>query len=203
MGAFTVATISAGGYGGIALLMAIESACLPLPSELIMPFVGYLVSTGRFSLFWVATAGALGCNLGSTVAWFVGDLGGRPLAEKLGKYVLIDSGELDRIDRFFARYGSITVLVARLLPGIRSFIALPAGIAHMRQLSFQLYTFIGSWPWCYALAYIGEKLGDRWNSDPQLHTVMQRFEGVLVLLLVAALISYVVWRLRGRRATSR
>ncbi len=198
LAAFTVATISAGGYGGIVLLMAMESACLPLPSELIMPFAGYLVSTGHFSLFWVATAGAIGCNVGSTVAWVIGDRGGRPLAEKLGRYVLIGRSELDHIDRFFARYGAITVLVARLLPGVRTFIALPAGIAHMRQLPFQLYTFIGSWPWCYGLAYIGEKLGERWNTDPQLHAVMQRFEGVILVVMVLAFAAYVWWRLRHR-----
>ena len=100
---FIVATISAAGYLGIVVLMAIESACIPLPSEIIMPFAGYLASTGRFSLVLVATAGAVGCNLGSTLAYAVGRLGGRPLVERWGTYVLLDHGDLDRAERYFAR----------------------------------------------------------------------------------------------------
>lgn len=146
LASFVIATISAGGYLGIAGLMAIESACIPLPSEIIMPFSGYLVSTGRFDLLLVATAGAVGCNLGSTLAYFVGRYGGRPLVEKWGAYVLMSRRDLDITDRFFARFGGIAVLVGRLLPVVRTFIALPAGIARLPQLRFQIYTFIGSWP---------------------------------------------------------
>src|SRR6266404_8976233 len=106
---FIVAVISSLGYGGIVLLMAIESACIPLPSEVIMPFSGYLVYTGRFNLLWVATMGALGCNLGSAIAYAVGYYGGRPLVEKYGSYILLSRHELDWTERFFARHGSITV----------------------------------------------------------------------------------------------
>ncbi len=162
------ATISAMGYPGIVLLMAIELACIPLPSEIIMPFAGYLVFRGRFDLVLVATAGAIGCNVGSTIAHAVGMYGGRPFVERWGAYVLISRRDLDVAERFFARYGSITVFVSRLLPVIRTFIALPAGMARMPQLKFQLYTFVGSWLWCYALAYVGFKLGERWDSDPRL-----------------------------------
>src|SRR3954454_7792675 len=126
-----VATISAVGYAGVALLMAVESACVPLPSEVIMPFAGYLASTGRFSLIEAATAGALGCNLGSTLAYEVGRFGGRRLVERWGAYVLLDRRDLDLADRFFARWGRLAVFVARLLPVIRTFISLPAGIARM------------------------------------------------------------------------
>jgi membrane protein YqaA with SNARE-associated domain len=129
---FTIGVISSGGYVGIALLMAIESACIPLPSEIIMPFAGYLVSTGRFDLYLAATAGAIGCNLGSIVAYEVGKRGGRPMAERWGRFVLIGPGELDAADRFFARWGSMAVLIGRLLPVIRSFIAFPAGVARMK-----------------------------------------------------------------------
>lgn len=129
---FTIWVISSGGYVGIAILMAIESACIPLPSEIIMPFAGYLVSTGRFDLYLAATAGAIGCNLGSIVAYEIGKRGGRPVAERWGRYLLIGPGELDAADRFFARWGSIAVLIGRLLPVIRSFIAFPAGVARMR-----------------------------------------------------------------------
>ena len=163
---FTIWVISSGGYVGIALLMAIESACIPLPSEIIMPFAGYLVSTGRFDLYLAATAGAIGCNLGSIVAYEIGKRGGRPIAERYGRYLLIGPGEIDAADRFFARWGSIAVLIGRLLPVIRSFIAFPAGVARMKLVPFHLYTFVGSWPWCFGLAWVGMKLGDRWDSDP-------------------------------------
>src|SRR6478752_8352127 len=116
VGAWIVSVISAAGYIGIMLLMAIESACIPLPSEVIMPFSGYLVYTGRFNLFWVATAGAIGCNLGSAVAYWIGAYGGRPMVERFGKFVLLDKRDLERTTRFFFKYGSITVFVARLLP---------------------------------------------------------------------------------------
>jgi membrane protein DedA with SNARE-associated domain len=186
-----VATIASVGYAGIVVLMAIESACIPLPSEIIMPFSGYLVSTGRFDLVLVATAGAIGCNLGSTVAYAIGHYGGRPLVEKWGRYVLLSRHDLALVDRFFARYGSATVFVSRLLPVIRTFIALPAGVAHMPQAKFQIYTFIGSWPWCFALAYVGAKLGTRWNTDPELRDFMHRFDAAIVALIVIAAIWYV------------
>jgi membrane protein DedA with SNARE-associated domain len=186
-----IATISSIGYLGIVVLMAIESACIPLPSEIIMPFSGYLVSTGRFDLLLVATAGALGCNVGSTVAYMVGYYGGRPLVEKWGAYVLVSRQDLAWVDGFFARFGSITVFVSRLLPVVRTFIALPAGIARMPQAKFQLYTFLGSWPWCYALAYVGMRLGERWNSDPELRAFMHRFDAVIVVVILLAAIWYV------------
>ena len=196
---FIVATISAMGYAGIALLMAIESACIPLPSEIIMPFSGYLVSTGRFDLLLVATAGAIGCNIGSTVAYAVGWFGGRRLVERWGSYVLLSRHELALVDRFFQRYGGITVLIGRLLPVVRTFIALPAGIARMPQLRFQIYTFVGSWPWCYALAYVGMRLGERWNSDPTLKSWLHRFDALIVVALVLALGWYIRHRWRQAR----
>jgi len=197
---FIIATISAMGYAGIVLLMAIESACIPLPSEIIMPFSGYLVFTGRFDLLLVATAGALGCNLGSTIAYAVGYWGGRPLVEKWGSLVLMSRRDLERVDWFFARFGGITVFISRLLPVVRTFIALPAGIARMPQLRFQVYTFLGSWPWCYALAYIGMKLGERWESDPELRSIMHRFDALILAALLLALGWYVRvhWRHRLR-----
>ena len=109
---FIIAVISAGDYAGIVLLMAIESACIPLPSEVIMPFSGYLVYTGRFSLFWVATAGAIGCNLGSLIAYYIGYHGGRPLVEKYGHYIFLSEVELGWADRFFDKWGDWAVFVA-------------------------------------------------------------------------------------------
>ena len=198
-----VGVIASGGYLGLALLMAVESACVPLPSEIIMPFAGYLVSIARFDLYLTATAGALGCNLGSIVAYEVGKRGGRPLAERWGRYLLIGPGEIDAADRFFDRFGGIAVLIGRLLPVIRSFIAFPAGVARMRLLPFHVYTFLGSWPWCFALAWVGMKLGARWNSDPRIKAAFHRADlgiGIVLVLLIALF----VWhRVRGVRRAPR
>ncbi len=189
---FIIGVISSGGYLGIVALMAIESACIPLPSEVIMPFSGYLVYAGRFHLLWVATAGAIGCNLGSVIAYEIGFHGGRPLVERYGSYILLSRGDLDWADHFFARWGSAAVFVARLLPVIRTFIALPAGIAHMPRLRFHAYTFVGSWPWCFVLAYVGMKLGERWETDPRLKLWFHRFDAVIVLALLAGA-SWFLW----------
>ncbi|CAN5376515.1 DedA family protein [soil metagenome] len=197
LASFAIAVISGGGYLGIVLLMAIESACIPLPSEIIMPFAGYLVSTGRFDLYLAATAGAIGCNLGSIVAYEIGKRGGRPLAERWGRYVLVGPGELDMADRFFARFGGIAVLIGRLLPVIRSFIAFPAGVARMKLVPFHLYTFIGSWPWCFGLAWVGMKLGDKWNSDPRIKAVFHSADVAVAVVLVAGVVFFVWHKLHG------
>ena len=198
MAGWIVAVISAGGYVGVAGLMALESACIPLPSEVIMPFAGYLSSTGRFNLMLAVTAGAVGCNLGSTLAYAVGAYGGRSAVERWGRYLLLDPEDLDRADRFFRRFGGMAVLVARLLPVIRTFIALPAGIARMPQLEFQLYTFVGSWPWCFALAYVGCRLGDKWATSPELRSWMHRFDATIVAALAIGL-GLLVWRRLRKR----
>ncbi len=198
-GGAIVTAISAGGYAGVVALMALESACIPLPSEIIMPFAGYLVSTGRFSLFLAATAGAVGCNIGSAIAFEVGARGGRPLVERWGTRLLLNPSEIEWADRWFERYGSITVLIGRLLPIVRTFIALPAGIARMNRVRFHVYTFVGSWFWCLALAYIGMKLGERWDSDPRLKAWMHRFDLVIVAAIVVAIGAFLWHRLRHRR----
>jgi membrane protein DedA with SNARE-associated domain len=202
---FIKTVISSLGYPGIVVLMGIESACVPLPSEIIMPFAGFLVYAGRFSsLAMVATLGALGCNLGSVLAYEVGAYGGRPLIERFGKYILMSRHDLDVSDRFFQKYGSITVFIGRLLPVVRTFIALPAGIARMPRGKFHLYTFAGSWPWCYALAYCGFTLGVRWDSDPRLKQWMHRFDALIVLALVIGIVYFVQshWRNRVRAANA-
>jgi len=198
--AFITATIAATGLLGIALMMAIESACIPLPSEIIMPFSGYLASLGHFSVAAAATAGAVGCNLGSAVAYAVGRYGGRPFVERWGGYFLVTRRDLEWADRFFARYGGLAVFIARLLPVVRTFIALPAGIAGMPLVRFHVYTFLGSWPWCFALAYVGYKLGQAWESDPELRAIMHRFDAVIIALILIGVVLYVWrhWRLRVR-----
>jgi membrane protein DedA with SNARE-associated domain len=199
---FITAVIGATGYAGIALLMAIESTCVPLPSEIIMPFAGYQVYLGHLNLYAVATAGALGCNLGSVLAYWIGAWGGRPMVERFGRYVLLSKHDLDRTTRFFDKYGAITVLVGRLLPVVRTFIALPAGIARMSQVRFHLYTFIGSWPWCFVLAYVGKRLGQSWDTDPRFKAIFHRFHLGVELVLVAGILWF-LWSHLGNRSRER
>ena len=197
---FVVAVIGATGYAGILVLMAIESACIPLPSEVIMPFAGYLVSTGQLNLVGVATAGALGCNLGSVVAYWIGAWGGRPAIERWGRLVLIGPSELAWTERFFQKFGAPAVFLGRLLPVVRTFIALPAGLGRMPQLRFHLYTFVGSWIWCFVLALIGERLGAQWDSDPTLRALFHRFDIAIGIIIVLGAAAFLVHRLRARRA---
>jgi membrane protein DedA with SNARE-associated domain len=198
---FIIAVISALGYWGIVLLMAIESACIPLPSEVIMPFSGYLVYTGRFNLWWVGVAGAVGCVLGSLVAYGVGMYGGRPLIAKYGRYLLISPHDLDLADRWFARYGEVIVFASRLLPVIRTFIAFPAGVARMKLTKFVAYTFLGSLPWCLGLAYVGQLLGAQWDKNDTLKTWFHRFDFVIGIILVLGVIWWVRRHIKNSRAT--
>ena len=202
LSAVIIAVISSAGYLGIVLLMAIESACIPLPSEIIMPFAGFLVykggttllwfHTGQFTLLWAATAGAVGCNVGSVIAYEIGYHGGRPLVDRYGSKLLLSRHDIELADRFFQRFGSAAVFIGRLLPVIRTFIALPAGIARMPRLRFHVYTFVGSWPWCFALSWIGMKLGEQWNSDPRLKHWLHRLDVVVLAFLVLG-VTWFVW----------
>jgi len=195
-----VGFIAKTGYLGVFLLMAIQSACIPLPSEIIMPVAGYALAHGQLQLILLATIGSIGANLGSIPAYWIGAKGGRPMIARYGSYILLSGRDLDLAERFFARYGSITVLVGRLLPIVRTFIALPAGIAKMNQTRFHIYTFIGSWPWCYVLAYIGMKLGSKFDTDPRFKAVFHRFHLSVEAIIVAAFIWFVVshWKNRIR-----
>jgi membrane protein DedA with SNARE-associated domain len=196
---FIIAVISASGYVGVMLLMAIESACIPLPSEIIMPFAGYLAHTGRLTLIGVTVAGAIGCNLGSAVAYWVGAIGGRPMIARYGRFVLLDIRDVDRAERFFKRFGAPAVIVGRLLPIVRTFIALPAGIARMSQVRFHIYTFLGSLPWCFVLAYVGAKLGQKWETDPRFKAVFHQYHLVVEALIVAGVIWFVWTHWKGRK----
>lgn len=188
LASFIIGSISLFGYSGVALMMAIESACIPLPSEIIMPFSGYLVSTGEFSLFGVALAGAIGCVIGSVVAYWIGYWGGRPMAERYGKYVLVTRHDLDIADRFFAKYGNAAVFFSRLLPVIRTFISLPAGISRMNFSRFVIYTFLGSFPFCYLLAYIGKKMGDNWDT---LGVYFHKFDIIIGIIILIGIVWFV------------
>ena len=182
--------ISTLGYAGVFLAMAIESACIPLPSEIIMPFSGYLVYTGEFNLWVVGIVGALGNLCGSLLAYWAGAKGGRPLVEKYGKYILISHHDLDLADRWFSRYGRSTVFFTRLMPVVRTFISFPAGMSHMKLTTFSLYTFLGALPWSLALAYVGFQLGENWDT---LGGYFHSADIIIGVLLVIGLTWY-VWR---------
>jgi membrane protein DedA with SNARE-associated domain len=137
--------------------------------------------------------GAVGCVLGSLVAYWVGMYGGRPFIEKYGKYILLSRHDLDIADRWFAKHGEVIVFVSRLLPAIRTFIAFPAGVARMNLTRFVIYTFAGSLPWCLALAYVGQKLGEQWDKDDTLKTWFHRFD-FLIGIAGALFVAWWVWR---------
>jgi membrane protein DedA with SNARE-associated domain len=189
------------GYASVVVLMAVQSACIPIPSEVIMPLAGVALAHTQMQLVLLATVASLASNLGSIPAYWVGARGGRAMVERYGSWLLLGRRDLDRVDYFFAKYGSITVLVGRMLPIVRTFIAFPAGVAKMNQVRFHIYTFVGSWPWCYALAYVGMRLGASWNSNPQFKAIFHRFHlGVEVVLLVG-LVWFVVSHWKGRIRT--
>jgi membrane protein DedA with SNARE-associated domain len=187
-----IGLISSFGYSGIFVAMALESACIPFPSEIIMPFSGFVVSQGKLDLLGVTLAGALGNLFGSVVAYQVGLRGGRPFLEKYGKYVLLSRKKLDLADDWFRKYGDRAVLISRVLPVIRTYISLPAGIAGMDFKKFSFYTFAGSLPWCLALGYIGLLLGPRWDS---LRGWFHILDAIIIISILCILV-YLVIRYR-------
>ncbi|MBK8792171.1 MAG: DedA family protein [Holophaga sp.] len=207
--AWMIAVMAAMGPLGVSLLMGIESACIPLPSEVIMPFAGYLAFKGQLTFFglgagspiaqiWIAGIfGALGCNLGSIPAYEIGAWGGRTAVEKYGKYIWLNLGHLDQAHRFFERFGTWAILIGRMLPVVRTFIALPAGIAKMDRTRFHIYTFAGSLPWCLGLAWIGYKLGEKWNT---LGAYFHKLDAVIGGLILAGIVWFVWDHLRKKRA---
>ena len=197
---FVLHLFSGLGYAGIVVAMAIESCCIPLPSELIMPLAGFLAFQQRFNLWSATVAGAVGCVVGSAVAYWIGATGGRPLLLRYGRYVLISHHDADRADAFFARYGELTIFATRLMPIVRTFISLPAGIARMNFGKFIAYTFLGSLPWCLALAYAGYKLGEHWG---EVGGVLHKYD-ILVGLGILALVALFLYRhLRRQKAVGR
>lgn len=200
LASFVIAVISAGGYPGILLLMALVSTGIPIPSEIIMPFSGYLVSTGTFNLAGVVVAAVIGENIGARIGYEIGRRGGRPLIDRYGRYVLVGTHHLDIAERFFARWGSVTALVGRMLPVVRAFVSIPAGLGQMNLYKFHLYTTIGSTIWCGGLAWLGMTLGDKWNSDPRVQAAFHSADLVIGVLLVVAVAGFVWLKLRGQRA---
>ncbi|MCL5666348.1 MAG: DedA family protein [Patescibacteria group bacterium] len=183
---FVTHTISTLGYPGVALLMAIESAAIPLPSEIIMPFSGYAVFLGRMNLWGIALAGGIGSSVGSAILYWIGLKGGRPFIQKYGKYILFSHHDLKMADKFFAKYGVFSTFVGRLLPVVRTYISLPAGISKMPFWKFLWYSFFGSFLWCLPLGYVGMKLGENWE------TFRNRLHG-LDIAIVALIILGIAW----------
>lgn len=195
LSAFILSTISSLGYGGIVICMAIESACIPLPSEIIMPFSGYLVSTGRFTLWGVTLAGAVGNVLGSWAAYAAGYYGGRPLAQQFSRWRIIRMEEYDIADRWLKRHGLKVAFWTRLLPIVRTFVSFPAGAARVPLGRFTLYTFLGSAPWSLALAYVGVLFEEHWE---RIRTYWRGFDLVVIAGLLVLLFLWWRWH-RGRR----
>jgi membrane protein DedA with SNARE-associated domain len=205
--AWMLATMAAAGPLAVTLLMAIESACIPLPSEVIMPFAGFLAYKGQMTflgfgggpagqVILAGVFGAIGCNLGSIPAYELGAWGGRKAVERYGRYILLNLDHLDQAHRFFERFGRWAILLGRMLPVVRTFIALPAGIARMDRTRFHIYTFAGSLPWCLGLAWVGYVLGDRWDT---LGAWFHRFDLVIGVALVAGAGWFVWSHLRASR----
>jgi membrane protein DedA with SNARE-associated domain len=194
IGTFIMKVISTLGLPGIVSLMAIESACIPLPSEVIMPFSGFLASKGRFSLLAVSLAGTAGCLIGSIPAYYLGKYGGRPIIEKYGKYLLMSNRDLDVADRWFKDYGEATIFFARLLPVVRTFIAFPAGVARMNLIKFSIYTILGSFPWCFGLAYVGYRMGKNW---PLIREYFHKFDLLIGGVLLVGIIYFIYRHLKN------
>ena len=184
--------ISQIGYVGIFLLMVFESALLPVPSEIIMPFSGFLIATGTLNIWAVIIAGTLGNLVGSLIAYFIGLKFGRNLILKYGKYIFIHESHLNLADKWFANFGDKIIFLSRNLPAVRTYISLPAGITKMNLLKFSLYTLIGSIPWNFALTYIGILLGKNWDTILRYTTIID------IMVVVAVAILIVMW-LRKRR----
>lgn len=196
-----VAFLGQFGYWGVAIGMALESACIPLPSEIVLPFGGFLAAAGKITLGQAIWAGQLGGLAGSIAAYLLGRFGGRGLLERYGKYLLISGREIAAADRWFAERGEWTVFLSRLLPGIRTFISLPAGVAGMPFWRFVAYSFLGMLPWSYAFTLAGYKLGANWQA---VRGLLHRFDLVVITALGAGLVWF-LWHKRrpgGERPVS-
>lgn len=182
------------GWFGVVVLMSIESTAIPLPSEVIMPLAGWHLvldhGHGVLHVFLAGFCGAVGSLIGSIAEYYVSRRGGRPLIEKFGKYMLITRKDLDRADRWFQTRGEITVFIARMIPGVRGFISIPAGIARMNVVRFAIFTFIGAFPWTLGLAWGGFLLGENYNS---IRNVSKPFD-VPIVIVVLVCITWIIWR---------
>lgn len=190
------ANISAFGYSAVVLLMALESANIPIPSEIILPFGGFLVAQGRANFHLMAAAGAVGCLLGSIISYFIGRKLGRPFLEKYGRWLLIGPKQLAHGDAWMMKYGNLTSFLSRLLPVVRTFISLIIGVWKAPFATFALLTFVGSWIWSYVLVYVGFKLGENWAV---LRPIWEKFDIAIVVFVLAGLFAYVFLHWKSAR----
>ena len=186
------------GYFGIFLAMVLESAALPIPSEIIMPFAGFVVLQGKLDFFLVVLAGTLGNLVGSILLYYIGLKGGRPLLVKYGKYILVSEREIKIADEWFKKFGSKVIFLSRMLPVVRTFISLPAGTARMDIRKFSFYTLLGSVPWNIALTYLGFVLGEKWQ---QIEGVFRAFDVIIIgaIGLVLFYFAYALFKKKSRR----
>jgi membrane protein DedA with SNARE-associated domain len=189
------------GWAGVVVAMAIESACIPLPSEVTMPLAGWMLIQAKGlamgSVLWAGLYGGLGCTIGSIITYWIGAKGGRPLLERYGKYVLISTHDIEVADHWFHKYGEATAFFSRLLPIVRTFISLPAGVARMDFGRFTLLTFVGSFVWCVVLAAAGFAFGSRWQ---EVRDAMRPFDIPIAIVLVALFGWYVYRHVKRGRA---
>jgi membrane protein DedA with SNARE-associated domain len=184
---FIIQTISNSGYLGIFFLMVAESALIPIPSEVIMTFSGYLVTTGKFNVIVVIIAGSVGNLVGGLVAYYVGSYLGRGVVLRYGKYVLLKKSHLELAESYFKKYGDRSTFISRLLPVIRTYVSLPAGVAKMNLKKFVVYTLVGSIIWNTALTYVGIKLGEEWNN---IRRYSHYLDAVVVIVVIVVIIAY-------------
>jgi len=184
------------GWGGVIAIMAVESANIPIPSEVTMPLAGWMLTKTIAQAAWQGGLfGALGCTLGSVLSYGLGAFGGRPLLEKYGKYILVKQEDLLKADRWFARWGDWAAFISRLLPIVRTFISFPAGVVKMSFARFTVFTFVGSFIWCAALAVGGRIFGENWE---QLRAAMRPFD-IPIAIIILALVGWYIYRHVARR----
>ena len=203
IGSWIIHFISTLGYFGVFILMTLESACIPIPSEVTMPFSGSLIATGRFDFWILVVIGTLGNLVGSLLAYWLGAWGQEAVVRKIivkyGKYVLISEHEYDQSERWFRKHGELIVFASRILPVLRTFISLPAGVAKMNLSRFVTYTVVGCFIWSIILTQIGVILGNNWKS---LEGYFRKFDVVIVVACVLLVIWYVWHKLKHVRRTS-
>ena len=185
--------ISSWGYIAVFVLMVAESACIPVPSELIMTFAGVLAATGKLNLALVILMGAVGNIFGAYIAWAVGRTGGRALVIRYGKYVFLRVHDLERAERWFAKRGQAAVFFGRLLPVVRTFISLPAGVAEMEPIRFGIYTFLGSVPFVGVLAVVGYAVGSNYHAFVK---DVQDFGYLIAVVLIIGIAAFIYRRIR-------
>ena len=192
---FVKGVIESSGVSGVFFLMLAESAAIPIPSEIIMPFSGFLVFEGKFTFLSIFWAGVLGNVVGSIILYYVGYFGGRPFLEKYGKFFLLTQEDFQKTEVWFKKYGTSAVLLSRMIPGVRTFISFVPGVAKMNVFKFTVYTFFGCIPWVYALTYTGVVAGENWDI---LHPYFQKAEWVIVALVFLGIYWFVKKHLKRK-----